>query len=99
MNPIRKFLYVPLIFAVVFCIFGEIVTFFPGAEFGWFLTIAAFSAFGLFVPRRGPRWFAAALMTFSLFTAYSGYQRGIEYKKWLSSLDSNHEKAPAGERK
>lgn len=85
MSTTRKLLYLPFWLAVVFAILGCVITFYPGAECGWFLIVVALSAAGLFIPRVAYRVAAALLLIFALTSAYCGYRHGVEYRQWLSN--------------
>ena len=85
MTANRELLYLPFWAALLFALLGFVITFFPGAEFGWFLVVAALSAAGLFIPKTPYRVAAALLLILALTEAYSGHQRGVEYQQWLST--------------
>ena len=63
-------------------VIGFITSFYPGASCGWFLASAALIAAGVFVRQRAYRGVAILACATCLFFAYSGYQDGIEYRKW-----------------
>lgn len=85
MSPAPKLLYFPFWLAVLFAILGNVITFYPGAECGWFLTVAALAVAGMFIPRVAYRVVAALLLILALTSAYSGYRHGVEYRQWLST--------------
>jgi hypothetical protein len=64
---------------------GQIMTFVPGAEFGWFLWSAILIAAGVFVPKRSCRIAAIVGCVLCLLLSYAGYQHGFEYHEWLRS--------------
>ncbi len=85
MSTTRKLLYLPFWLAVLFSVPGYVSTFYPGAECGWFLIVAALSVAGLFIPRVAYRAAAALLLILARTSAYSGYRHGAEYRQWLST--------------
>jgi hypothetical protein len=64
---------------------GQIVTFVPGEEFGWFLLSAVLIATGMFVLNRSYRVAAIMGCALCLLAAYAGYLHGLEYEAWLRS--------------
>lgn len=85
MRTARKLLYFPFWSAVTLTVLGSFVTFYPGAECGWYLGVAALSLAGLFIPSVFYRVGAALLLLLALYAAYSGYRHGVEYREWLST--------------
>ncbi|HEY5895035.1 MAG TPA: hypothetical protein VIT91_17590 [Chthoniobacterales bacterium] len=85
MTATRKLLYFPFWLSVVLAVPGFVITFVPGADRGWFLTVAALSATGLFIPKTLYRVAAALLLLLALSQAYTGHRRGIEYRQRLST--------------
>jgi len=81
----RKLLYLPFWFSVFLAVLGFIMTFVPGAERGWFLAVAGLSVAGLFIPKTPYRVAAALLLLIALTHAYTGHQRGVEYRQRLST--------------
>ena len=73
----HKVLAFPLCLAVFMAVLGFVITFVPGAEFGWFLTVALLSVSGLFIPKA--RIGALLLLIVALYFANGGYRRGVEY--------------------
>jgi hypothetical protein len=73
----HKVLAIPFCLAVFLAVLGFVITFVPGAEFGWFLTVALLSVSGLFIPKA--RIGALLLLIVALYFAYGGYRRGVEY--------------------
>ena len=61
MTATRELLYLPFWTAVLFALLGSVITFYPGAERGWFLVVAALAAAGLFIPKTTYRVAAALL--------------------------------------
>ena len=70
-----------LVFAVVWFAIGQLITFYPGAEAGWFGTCAASALLGFFSPRRQTRIIATALVVLSLVFVCEGYWRGVRYQE------------------
>lgn len=85
MSTTRKLLYLPFWLAALFVALGHVITFYPGAECGWFLIAAVLSVAGLFIPRVAYRATAALLLILALASAYSGYHHGVERRKWPST--------------
>jgi hypothetical protein len=85
MSHTRKLLYFPFWLAVLFLLLAYVITFYPGAECGWFLIVTALSVAGLFIPRVAYRVAAALLLILALTSAYSGHRHGVEYRQWLST--------------
>lgn len=83
MNLARKLLYFPFWFSVVMLILSFVITFAPGAERGWFLTVAGLAIAGLFIPKTPYRIAAALLLSLGLSGAYIGHRREIKYRRWL----------------
>ena len=72
---------------VMHALLGSIVTFVPGAECGWYIFSGVLISFGLIVPKRRYRIAAVILASLCFAGAYSGYVRGVEYRKWLNEQD------------
>jgi hypothetical protein len=70
--------------AAVFGLLGQFITFYPGAEAGWFGFAAAVALAGLLSPTRQLRLFAVALAVLLAGFAWGGYVRGRQYRDWLS---------------
>jgi hypothetical protein len=70
-------------FSVLWCVLGLLITFIPGGEQSWFLTAAGLAGFGLFIPRWPFRLAALLLVGFTLFAAFDGHKRGIEYRDMM----------------
>jgi hypothetical protein len=85
MTVTRKLLLLPFSIALLLALLGQVISFYPGADFGWFLTVAALSASGLFLPKTPYRVAAALLLLLVLSQAYSGHRRGVEYQQRLST--------------
>ena len=62
---------------------GNVITFIPGAENHWFSITAGLIAFGFFIPRRRYRIPTAILLLLSVFAAFDGHHRGVEYRQRL----------------
>jgi hypothetical protein len=74
MNTRRKLLLLPFWLAVLLTVLGNLISFVPGAECGWFLVVAVLSVSA-----------AALLLILALAWTYSDYRRGVEYRQWRSS--------------
>lgn len=70
-------------FGVLWFGLGNVITFVPGSEQGWFTTAAGLVVFGLLVPRWRYRIAAAMLLLLSIFAAFDSHKRGIEYRQQL----------------
>ena len=90
MTAARKLLYLPFWASVLLAVLGFIMTFVPGAERGWFLTVAVLSVAGLFIPKTPYRVAAALLLLLALVQAYIGHQRGVEHRQQLSPSARPH---------
>ena len=85
MTTARKLLYLPFWFAVVLAGLGNVMSFVPGAERGWFLTVAVVAVTGLFIPKTPYRVAASLLLLLALSQAYTGHRRGVDYRHQLST--------------
>lgn len=83
MSPARKLLYISFWAAVLLGVLGTVITFYPGAECGWFLTVAVLSVSGWFIPKPAYRVAAAVLLILALTAAYQGHRHGLEYREGL----------------
>ena len=70
--------------AAVFGLLGQFITFYPGAEAGWFGLAAAMALTGLPSPTRQLRLVAVVLAVVLAGFAWGGYVRGRQYREWLS---------------
>ena len=68
--------------AIAMAAFGLLISFYPGAEFAWYLTVAILSLAGFWLPGTYHRAGAAALLVLALSLAYFGYHRGVKYRIW-----------------
>ena len=62
---------------------GQIITFVPGAQMGWYAIAAIFAAGGLLSPRWGLRIVALALLIGFACLTYWGYLEGLRYHEFL----------------
>jgi hypothetical protein len=70
-------------FALLLGALGQIITFVPGAEMGWF-GVAAASALAGLLSRRWPVRIVAVVLAASLGTvAWVGYLHGLRYEEFL----------------
>jgi hypothetical protein len=76
--------YVAVGIAAVKGLLGLFLTFYPGAEAGWFGVAAAVSLIGLLAPSRRLRFVAVVLAILLAACACGGYVRGWQYREWLS---------------
>jgi hypothetical protein len=70
--------------AAVFGLLGQVITFYPGAEVGWFGVAAALALAGLLSPTRRLRLVAVVLAVLLAGFAWGGYERGRQYREPLS---------------
>jgi hypothetical protein len=84
--------------ATVFGLLGQLITFYPGAEVGWFGIAAAMALARLLSPTRQLRLVAVVLAVLLAGFAWGGYVRGRQYREWLSQqpklLGSPSQQAP-----
>lgn len=85
MTPALKTTYLLFWLAVFLAALGSIITFVPGAEFGWFLVVAGLALAGLFIPRVAYRISAVVLLILALVLAFDGHRRGVEYRQRVSA--------------
>jgi hypothetical protein len=71
-------------FAAVLGLLGSIISFYPGAEVGWFGVAAAVALAGLLSPTRQLRLVAVVLAVLLAGFAWGGYVRGRQYRERLS---------------
>lgn len=74
--------------AAVLGLLGLLITFYPGAEVGWFGVAAALALAGLLSPTRRLRFVALALAVVLAGFAWGGHVRGRQYREWLSQRPS-----------
>jgi hypothetical protein len=70
-------------------ILGLFVTFYPGAEAGWFAFTSVLVGFGAFVPKKSYRFATIVIASICLFGAFAGFQRGGKYQEWLKTQRQN----------
>jgi hypothetical protein len=70
--------------AAVFGLIGQFITFYPGAEAGWFGVAAAVALAGLLSPTRQLQLVAVVLAVLLAGFAWDGYVRGRQYRDRLS---------------
>jgi hypothetical protein len=85
MSTARKLLYLPFWLSVVLAGLSTVMCFVPGAERGWFLTVAVLAVAGLFIPKTPYRVAASLLLLLALSQAYIGHKRGVEYRHQFST--------------
>lgn len=69
--------------AVVMTFIGSAITFYPGAQCGWFLLVAALATAGVFIPGKPYRIPATVMLVLALSAAYEGYQHVDDHQRWL----------------
>lgn len=62
---------------------GQIFSFLPGAQLGYFATAAVFAAAGLLSSRRGVQILALALVIVLACLSWWGYLEGLRYEEFL----------------
>jgi hypothetical protein len=72
-------------FGTMLFVLGSFISFYPGAEAGWFAVTGALVGCGFFVPSKRYRIATIAIVAICLFWTFAGYQRGLEYQEWLKT--------------
>jgi hypothetical protein len=62
---------------------GYIITFYPGAELGWFGVAAIVALSGLLSRTRRLRVVSVVLAVTLAWSAWGGHKRGRQYREWL----------------
>ena len=75
-------------FGVLWCLLGSIMTFVPGGEQSWFTIATALVAFGVLIPHRVYRIAAIALVLLTIYVAFEGRLRGIEYRRIMETSNA-----------
>jgi hypothetical protein len=92
MNKARPLLLAAFWLGVSFFALGQVITFYPGAEAGWFAISAALCLCGLLVRSRAYIIAALCLVTIGIVLSISGYRHGEQYRVWLSKQPSREER-------
>jgi hypothetical protein len=92
MKMIRKIAKGCFWISVVLGALGQVITFYPGAEFEWFALAAAFSIPGFLIPKWSFRSASLVMLTLWSLMASSGYTRGKEYQECLKQQPSKEER-------
>jgi len=71
--------------SVALGILGQFVTFYPGAELGWFALAAFLAIPGFIVLKRSFRCASLVLLVLWCAISFLGYTRGKEYEQWLKN--------------
>ena len=79
---------------VVLGLLGSVISFAPGAEVWWFLTVAVLSVSGFFIPKLMFRIAAALMLVIALAAAIDGCRRGIAYRRYLSIPEDQRTSKP-----
>ena len=69
--------------ALILVALGQVITFVPGRETGWFVLSSALAAVGLLSPDWRVRTVAALLFLGAAWMAWAGYLHGSEYQEFL----------------
>ena len=89
--------FAPLVVALATCGFwggvflavsGSFISFYPGAECGWFVVSGVLLALGFLIPKRRYRVAASIGCILCFVYAYDGYLRGVKYREWLRERES-----------
>ncbi|HZL88959.1 MAG TPA: hypothetical protein VFB96_11340 [Pirellulaceae bacterium] len=64
---------------------GQMITFVPGRQMGWFAVAASLAAAGLLSPRWWLRFVALALVIGLACRSCAGYVEGLRYEEFLRS--------------
>lgn len=70
---------------------GEVITFIPGAEAGWFAASAVLCLCGVLVRSKAYRIAALCLVVIGAAFSLSGYKHGERYRAWLKQQPSREE--------
>jgi hypothetical protein len=70
--------------AAVLGLLGQFISFYPGAEAGWFGVAASLALAGFLSPARRLRIVAAVLVVLLAGFAWDGHVRGRQYREFLS---------------
>ena len=64
---------------------GQVISFYPGAERGWFILAGLLCMSGLLIRGKAYRIVAVILVCLSAFFAVAGHRRGVDYRHWLET--------------
>jgi hypothetical protein len=73
-------------------VLGQVISFYPGAETGWFAFSAVLCMGGLLVRSKAYGVAAVFLVVASIAWSVSGYRRGEQYRVWLAQQPSREER-------
>ncbi len=75
---------------------GQVISFYPGAERGWFVLAGLLCMSGLLIRGKTYRIASIILVCLSTVVAVAGHRRGIDYRKWLETQKQQREEAEQG---
>lgn len=64
---------------------GQVISFYPGAERGWFILSGLLGMSGLLIRGKAYRIAAIILVGLSAVLAVAGHQRGVDYRNWMET--------------
>lgn len=91
MNKARPLLIVAFWVGVILLALGQVITFYPGAEAGWFAASAVFCLCGVLVRSKAYAIAALCLVVGGAAFSLSGYRHGEQYRAWLKQQPSREE--------
>ena len=72
---------------------GQVISFYPGAERGWFILAGLLCVSGLLIRGKVYRIAAIILVCLSGVLAIAGHRRGVDYGKWLETKKKHRQEA------
>jgi hypothetical protein len=91
MNKARPLLIVAFWVGVILVALGQVITFYPGAEAGWFAASAVLCLCGVLVRSKAYAIAALCFVVVGAAFSLSGYQHGERYRAWLKQQPSREE--------
>jgi hypothetical protein len=79
---------------VALMIQGLLMSFYPGAECWYFSIVAGLLPFGVILRKKAYKIASILLAVFAIYCVYGGYQRGVQYRDWLSTQKKEPNHAP-----
>ena len=72
---------------------GQVISFYPGAERGWFILAGLLCMSGLLIRGKVYRIAAIILVCLSAVLAIAGHRRGVDYKNWMETKKQHRQQA------
>ena len=91
MDKVRPLLIGAFWVGVILLALGQVMTFIPGAEVGWFAASAVLCLCGVLVRSKAYRIAALCLVVIGAAFSFSGYKDGERYRAWLKQQPSREE--------